>query len=187
MKIIYLLLLLFPFSVFAESMIGYGISTGTYRAEDSEGPTANADEQSIARFFYANKLHRDSMWYAEYYQLSLELPANDTNIGQNVDIKAINIGYLKRYAISRNIKPWLGAGFNLSSNQYKDRHTADSDGYLLKSYKDLEEENISAFAEITFSFDLSDDALLNARIQHIEPLSHGVLSNTFTLMFLYKI
>ena len=108
-------LLLISCSTSAESMFGYGLSYGAYEIHDPSGPTTSREEETIYRFSYMNKMKRDKRWYIEYNQNEIEANASMSDIGQTAYTKNIQFSYQQNFPITRGIKPWLGAGLNLSN------------------------------------------------------------------------
>jgi len=171
----------------AQSMFGYGVSVGEYQVNDPDGQTQPTSDDSIVHILYMNQMSRDKRWYAEYYQITVEYEAQANYIGQEVKTKGVNLAFQKRFSFTRSIRPWFGFGVNLTSNEFTKRHTVDEDGYLVQSYDDRSDETLSLLIDAAFDIDLTDDLSLDVRLQHTEPFSDSVISNTITFILFYDI
>jgi len=173
-------------SVNADSYFGYGVSANNYKVEDPIGGTESKTDSALVHFIYYSTLNRNTRWSVEVTNDDFSLDASTTNIGQEVDYISVNVGYGKRFALTRLFKPWVDVIGGIQNIDATGRHNVDAGGFLNQTFPNRSETVFNVGLSATEGFKLADKVDLNLRLMYLTPLGDGIEDLSFATFITYK-
>jgi len=100
---------------------------------------------------------RSSRFWIQGQYLSLDFDGDQTEMGESVSGFEVAALYQSEFRLSRHFKPWLGIGLSVTSLEFKDRYTTDSQGFLAQRYADTSETGLAVDVNFTTATDWFKD------------------------------
>ena len=118
-----------------------GVSPGVYSItiDDPDGDTENASGFNFLQFIGTYNYGRDAQLFAHFFVDDYSLDPGVNTVGQDINGYGLSISYQKRLRLSRNFRPWIGAGIGMAQYDYKSRFTIDASGFLDQTFSNREE------------------------------------------------
>lgn len=123
--IICLILACFTAPAFAEESsfrFGGQVSANSFRLSDPDGPTASGSGSSFGLIGLYDT-GRNARFKLDVTHYSYTLAGSTSNVGQEVSSTGGAISFQKMWRLSRDFKPWFGAGLGYASSTYRNRYT----------------------------------------------------------------
>lgn len=165
--------------------IGYLIGASRFAVDDPDGPTKPTVDVLPLNLVYTDWLPHSWRYWAEAYYFTTTLDANAGDIKQ----KASRIGTrltLQRSVDLGNWSLWLGAGLDISRNQYTKRYTVDRDGFLLKTYPDRLKTAVGIATQLVIDWPLAQNWDLVTKLGHVFPVNGGITETALSAGILYR-
>ena len=166
--------------------IGYSIGTSNISLDDPNGATKGDWAAQPLNLIYTDWLIRDIRQWIELYYYKASLEADDTNIGQNIERYGLRFSLQKTYRLTQAWSPWFGAGIDLSNNHFSTRHTKDSEGFLIETFDDRDETNLSLLINMLSEWSLQKDWTVGAKLEQSVPVSGDITEFTAAVTVLYR-
>lgn len=166
--------------------IGYSIGTSNLSLDDPNGATADVWAAQPLNLIYTDWFIGDIRQWTELYYYKTSLDADDSNIGQNIERVGLRFSLQKTFRLTQTWSPWLGAGFDLSSNHYDTRHTRDSEGYLIEAFDDRDETSFSILLNALSEWSLQKDWTVGAKLEQSVPVNGDITEFTAAVTVLYR-
>ena len=165
--------------------IGYLVGVSQFAVDDPDGPTESVVDVQPLTLIYTDFLPHGWRYWAEAYYFAATLGGNAGNIREDVS----RIG--ARLSLQYNMhlgkwSLWLGAGLDLSRNQYTKRYSVDKDGFLLNAFADRSDTAWGMPVQITSEWPLARDWDLSAKLEHVFPASGGISESSLSAGILYR-
>ena len=165
--------------------IGYLVGVSQFAVDDPDGPTKATVDVLPLSLIYTDWLPHSWRYWAEAYYFATTLDANTGDIRQEVS----RIG--TRLSLQRNVNLgdwslWLGAGLDVSRNQYTKRYTVDSDGFLLRTYEDRFDTAVGFATQLVMEWPLAQDWDVTAKLEHMFPVNGGITETALSAGILYR-
>jgi hypothetical protein len=177
---------LFSSYAFADNSFGYALYGGQFKVDDPDGPTESTLAVFPLNVFYVNAITKKWRLYNEAFYYSVELDADDKNIGQDVTAYGIVSALQKQYKFSKTLQPWLGGGISWSRVEFNDRFTKDSDGFLLRDLEDRSDDSFSLAVLLTNQWDFTEFWDLGFNIKMDYPLNSDVTTYSIGITISHK-
>ncbi|WP_455202466.1 hypothetical protein [Kaarinaea lacus] len=166
--------------------IGYGIGAGYVSVDDPDGDTKNNLTVLPFNFIYTDWLKGEIRQWTELYYYKTSLDADANNIGQDVERYGIRFSLQKSFRLARSWSPWLGVGIDVSNASYTARHTKDSDGFLIQSFPDREETDLSVLLNMISEWSLRQEWTIGAKLEQSIPTSGDIMEFSAVMTILYR-
>lgn len=184
----FILALLFVNSAHAMdgSRLGYGVSLRHVTVEDPDGSVPAENEFGFLNLFYVDEYSRDTRYYVEFTMSDTDIDAKGNKIGQDISSTGIRTSFQKRLRLGRFFKPWVGAGAGIFQEEFTQRHTIDSDGFLLNTFPDRDTTHLVLSVDASSDWELTEILDLSVRLLYGLPLDDGTGGISLTAILLYK-
>lgn len=136
---------------------GYSLGVGRFDISDPDGRTQPAYAVQPLKLIYTDWQKNGNRLWVELLYNDVALEADEHNIGQHVLHRGVNFMLQKNFVVSPYIKPWMSAGVGISVVGYEQRHTMDSEGYLLELLPNRESATASALFSIANEWQVSKE------------------------------
>ena len=165
--------------------IGYLVGVSQFAVDDPDGPTESVVDIQPLTLVYTDFLPHGWRYWAEAYYFAATLDGNAGDIQEDVSRIGARLSlqynlYLGKWSL------WMGAGLDVSNNQYTTRYTVDSDGFLLQSYPDRSDTAWGIPVQIISEWPLARDWDLAAKLEHVFPVSGGITESSLSAGILYR-
>ncbi len=116
--------------------VGIALGFANFTVDDPDGDSETEWAVRPINFIYTDRAFDSYRYWAEAFYHDTVLSASTSKIGQ--EIKQLGVRGSIQKEISRHTlgDSWLGAGLQLSYDDYKNRHTVDNAGFLAQTYSD---------------------------------------------------
>lgn len=168
------------------SRLGYGVSLRHLTVEDPDGNVPADNDFGFLNLFYFDEYARDSRYYVEFTMDDAKIDAKGNKIGQDISSSGIRASFQKRLRLGRFFKPWVGAGCGVFQEEFTQRHTIDSDGFLLNTFPDRDSTHIGLSVDASNEWELTDNFDLGIRLLYGLPLDDGTGGISLTAILLYR-
>ncbi len=150
-----------------------GASVHDYKIKDDKNTTASDTFVSpeLGIQYDINKINR---LIATTRFINNKLSSGNGDYGMKVEGYQITTAWQHNFRVSRRFKPWFGVGLTSNILSYKDRHTTDSDGYLMDYYPNTDETTFSALFMASTDFVLDDNWQIGVNVDYEAAFSEGV-------------
>ena len=104
-----------------------------------DDPDGDSEDEWSARpinFIYTDRAFDSYRYWAEAFYQDTVLSASTSQIGQEVTQLGVRGSVQREIARHAIGTSWLGAGLQLSYDDYQKRHTIDNAGFLAQTYPD---------------------------------------------------
>ena len=165
--------------------IGYLVGVIQFAVDDPDGPTQSEVDIQPITLIYTNWLPHNWRYWAEAYYFSTSLKGNAGEIRQDVSRLGVRLAFQHHLRVGRS-SFWVGAGLDISSNEYTTRYSVDSDGFLLNTYADRTDTAWGLNVQIISEWPVANDWDLAAKLEHVFPLSGGITESTLSAGILYR-
>ena len=108
-------------------------------------------------------------------------------LGANIESTQFEATWLRKFKMSRNFKPWFGAGIRSSLIEVSSRHTIDRDGYLLATFKHSESTFLAFVLKTTADWEIGEGWYINADASFDQPIGDGLQGFGFSLGIKYEL
>lgn len=164
--------------------LGVAVGLANVAVDDPVSETANEWLIRPINLIYTNELLSARRYWLEAFYQDAVLPASQSRIGQHVKQLGLRASLQQRLGTGTIGESWLGAGLQLSSDRFVNRHTVDSAGYLAQRYPDRS----GGQAAILLSYVLERNMFnhdVAFKVEKSVPLSDGVSEFTLAVTLLF--
>lgn len=169
--------------------IGYSVGIANLDIDDPDGTTSRLWIFQPVKVVYTDKITGKlpyRYWLELYYQEG-SVDASVTDIGQFVTQYGIRASLQKKMWRSELWQSWLGAGIDLASSRYKNRHLVDSDGFLVTRLDNRNVTNPGILINFSGDTKLARNVTLSARAEQLFSFNNGINLFSVTATFLYRL
>lgn len=162
---------------------GVGVSAANFTVNDPDGSTGDASVGYLSGLM-VTPLSRNHPYIRLYTELSYRrftLDAGVNTVGQKVT--SLSLGGIAQHAfnVSPNYRPWIGLGLQAGLNDYKNRHTVDSGGFLDQQYADRSQTSFNILLNAGLSF-----KHVAFNITYHSPLDDGIEGVQVQMFYLFR-
>src|SRR3990172_1734705 len=168
------------------SRMGYGVSLRQLTVEDPDGDVPAKTDFVFLNLYYFDEYSRDTRYYVEFSLLDTDIDAEGNKIGQDIASTGIRTSFQKRLRLGRSFKPWVGAGAGIFQEEFTQRHTIDSDGFLLNTFPDRDSTHLVLSVDAGNEWQINDNFDLGVRLLYGLPLDDGTGGVSVTAILLFK-
>lgn len=165
--------------------IGYLVGVTNFAVEDPDGPTQSVIDMLPITLVYTNWLPHNWRYWAEAYYFATSLKGDAGDIREDISRIGLRLAFQHNLHLGRT-SFWLGAGLDVSSNDYTSRYSVDNDGFLLNTYPDRTDTAWGLTVQFISEWPLAKDWDLAAKFEHVFPLSGGITETTLSAGILYR-
>lgn len=126
--------------------------------------------------------HRRWLGEFSYHRFDLE-PATNT-IGVDVTRIGAGLSYQARMATLPS-KPWLGIGLNVSRDQFKERLTVDTFGFVNERFPDRSDIALSALMTATTTWKWTNNIDAGVHVQYEQALTGDIKGWTLGVLLIF--
>jgi len=189
MRAIYILvLILLSQAVYARDTTTWGASPalGIYQVKDNDLGLVQFFDESPASFFQIEPINSRWRLYSEIQYARLAAIASRDGAGFN--LRTLSLTEVLQYEIhlSRRMRPSVGFGFQYIETHFTRRHLVDSDGYLTRSFSDVDSTGANLVGSASQRWDLNHHWNIGAQALLSIPINTDFRSLTFGLLLEYK-
>lgn len=165
--------------------VGYLVGLNRFSVDDPDGPSKVVVDVLPLTLVYTDWLPHGWRYWTEAYFFATSLEGAAGEIRQNVR----RIG--ARLALQRNLhlglwSIWIGAGLDVSHNQYTNRYSVDTNGALLNGYPNRSDTALGINTQIISEWPLTHDWDLTAKLEHVFPVSGDITETALSAGILYR-
>lgn len=164
---------------------GYGLGVAHVTVDDPDAASGSEWALRPLNLVYTDRWRYDSRYWGEAFYQETALDAGVGQAGQEIKQYGVRLSLQKKLVLTPAIVPWLGGGVQLSHNQFHNRHTVDSDGYLVDSFPDRNEVQASLLLNLMVEQRLNRNWDLAAKLEQVVPLAEGVSEFVIAAVLLY--
>lgn len=148
-------------SAFDKDKWGYGVYAkgGSYTVGD---PSGDVDSTFSTNFggkimFYPDRRGHRVFFALEAGGFNLDADAGEGLNNAEVSTFGAQLGYERRFNISRDFKLWLGGALNAGTTKVENRYSLASDGFLDTQFKDRDDSNVGFSLYLDTYFDVTEE------------------------------
>lgn len=165
--------------------LGFALGFANFTVDDPDGDSEDDWAVRPLNIIYTDRAFGVYRYWAEAFYQDTVLSASNTQIGQEVKQLGIR-GSMQREMARHSIgTSWLGAGFQLSHDNYRNRHTIDNAGFLAQTYSDRSGLEPALLLNYMFEQKLAGWDLAG-KIEKSIALGDGTNELTFSLALLFS-
>lgn len=168
-------------------MVGYSIGAALVSVDDPAGSTESSwTLQPISLVYTARLWGNGARYWSEFYYYKAMLDASSTKIGQDAERYGMRLSLQKNLKIAPKFSAWLGAGIDISQENFMTRHTVDSDGFLIKAYPDREGTSVAGVVNAVSEWPLAHAWNIAAKLEHTIPIDGHITESLVSVILLYR-
>jgi len=157
--------------------LGVSVSGANYTVNDPDGDANDTSTGYLSGIVTApiSRNHLAWRWWGEvsYRQFTLDPGVN--TIGQKVTSFAVSGVAQHGFNVHEHYRPWIGLGLQAGLNDYKNRHTVDSGGFLDQRYGDRNQTSFNLLLNAGVSSrPLGGGYFVGGNLTYHSPLDDGI-------------
>ena len=167
-----------------------GISTGlyAYNYQDDKGETELESTTVPFTLFAEMETSRVNRIYIGLREFDLDIDASTTgDLGASIESLQFEATWLRKFKMTRNFKPWFGAGIRSSLVEVSSRHTIDRDGFLLATFNNTDDTFLALVLKTTADWEIGEGWYINADASFDQPIGDGLQGFGFLLGIKYEL
>lgn len=166
--------------------VGYGVAYAYMSVDDPDGATNDEWAAQVFNPVYTDWLFSDIRQWTEVYYYETSLDADDSHIGQNIESYGLRFSLQKSFRLTSSWSPWLGAGINISHTNYTDRHTKDSEGFLLQRFDDRNTTGVLLLLNFVSEWELLQQWSVAAKLEQSIAIDDDISQFSAMAVVLYR-
>ena len=166
--------------------VGYAAGMSRLSVDDPAGSTKAKFGLQPVTLIYTDWMRSGGLRYwLEVYYTQATLDPGPTEVGQDASRAGL------RAALQRNIRvgawsPWLGLGLDVSRNRFSQRHTEDSEGFLLTAYPDRSVTGVGLVAHVMSEWAIAREWDVHTKLEQVFAVSGGMNETSVSIGVLYR-
>lgn len=162
-------------------MIGGAVSA----VDDPAGSTELKVHPSYLNGIATIPYGRDRRIFTQIFYNEFDLDQSRNKVGAKTKSLGLNTSYQWKLRLSRQWKPWIGAGLGFSSDSFENRFLLDQDGFVMQRFLDREDEAINLILNASMTLKRMNFFDLGGHVQVDVPISGDITRFTIagTILF----
>lgn len=163
----------------------FGVLAGLARA-DVDDPAGDTDAKNYSRVALIGTLPaaKGRRWFGEVFYHRFDIEAGRDSIGVDVTRLGAALSYQARFA-TLPLKPWLGAGLNLSRDNYDERLTVDALGFVDDRFPERDDTAIGLVLNAVTTWNWTRTTDLGLQLQYEQPLTGDIKTLTLGVLLIF--
>ena len=166
--------------------IGYGIGGAHISVDDPDGDTQGKWDVQPLTLVYSDWLVSGYRHWSEVYFYQTSLDPTSTSVGQDVERVGLRFSLQKNIRLNKSFAPWIGGGLDVSRVDYSVRHTKDSDGFLIESFDDRNENAVSLILNVMNEWTIQSDWSIAAKLEQSVAIQSDISDFLATVNLLFR-
>lgn len=163
----------------------FGVLAAMSRA-DVDDPAGATEAKRYPRLALIGTLPaaKDRRWFGEVFYHRYDIEADTDSIGIDVTRLGAALSYQMRFA-RVPLKPWLGAGLNLSRDEFDERLTVDALGFVNNRFPARSDTAVGLVLNAVTTWKWTSGTDVGLQLQYEQPITGDITTWTLGVLLIF--
>lgn len=163
----------------------FGVLAGMSRG-DVDDPDGDTEAKNYSRLALVATLPaaKDRRWFGEVFYHRFDIEAGQNSIGVDVTRVGAALSYQARLP-TLPLKPWFGAGLNLSRDSFDERLTVDALGFVDNRFPERNDTAIGLVLNAVTAWKWTRTTDVGLQLQYEQPLTGDIKTWTLGVLLIF--